>query len=142
MHLKKRKRCASCMQLKPLSSFWKRTDRKDGLDYYCRVCNYEHTRDFRTQNPWVHRRHNRNTHYRSKYGITALEFEARSHAQHDKCAICGTAAKEGKHLHVDHNHKTKKIRGLLCYLCNMGLGYFQESPVRLRAAAKYLAARK
>ena len=55
------------------------------------------------------------------------------------CAICGLHELEhnGK-LHVDHNHETGKVRGLLCTRCNTALGKFKESPTILESAVKYL----
>jgi hypothetical protein len=54
-----------------------------------------------------------------------------------KCAICGTQPKR-KGLHIDHDHRRGVFRGLICERCNIGLGHFQDDPIRLRAAAKYL----
>jgi hypothetical protein len=56
------------------------------------------------------------------------------------CAICGTpeAQSPKKRLHVDHNHETHAVRGLLCSRCNTGLGQFKDDPNRLRAAIEYL----
>lgn len=56
----------------------------------------------------------------------------------EKCAICGRAPEEGFHLAIDHSHASGEIRGLLCNRCNTGLGYFEDDPIRLRAAAQYL----
>ena len=50
------------------------------------------------------------------------------------CAICSIGGK----LHVDHDHATGKIRGLLCRGCNMGLGNFRDSTVYLNRAIEYL----
>jgi hypothetical protein len=59
--------------------------------------------------------------------------------QRGRCAICGRAQKEeGKRLALDHDHQTGKIRGLLCRLCNTGLGSFQDSESRLLKAKRYL----
>ncbi len=54
--------------------------------------------------------------------------------ENSQCAICESK----KRLHVDHDHKTEKARDILCGKCNAGLGYFDDSPARLRAAATYL----
>lgn len=51
-----------------------------------------------------------------------------------ECEICGGSGR----MCIDHNHETNKIRGVLCNLCNRGLGYFQDSPLLLRKAAAYL----
>lgn len=61
--------------------------------------------------------------------------------QTGKCAICNTTEigrKGHTHFHVDHNHETGKVRGLLCDLCNRGMGYFKDKAVLLREAAYYL----
>mgnify|MGYP001576209901 CR=1 FL=1 len=44
----------------------------------------------------------------------------------------------GKTLHIDHNHTTGAVRGLLCTQCNVGVGMLKDSPAVLRAAANYL----
>jgi hypothetical protein len=71
------------------------------------------------------------------YGITETEWQKMYDAQKGVCAICGCHQRFQK-LAVDHNHKTKKVRGLLCMRCNRGLGWFFDSQQRLQAAADYL----
>lgn len=56
------------------------------------------------------------------------------------CAICGTPPSPVRRLALDHDHVTGAFRGRLCTRCNMGLGFFADDPVRLRAALKYLQA--
>jgi hypothetical protein len=73
--------------------------------------------------------------YMKKYGITVEQFDAMVIAQKGLCAACGHAP-TGR-LHVDHDHETERVRGLLCLPCNMALG-FLESPLR-SAWDRYLA---
>lgn len=77
---------------------------------------------------------------RREYGLTVSEYDAMALAQDNKCAVCGLNAEENPHgrLAVDHCHKVAKIRGLLCNICNRGLGLFGENQAVLKAAAAYL----
>jgi hypothetical protein len=58
------------------------------------------------------------------------------------CAICGETEKPGGkfgvHYHIDHDHETGRVRGLLCAPCNVALGMMENDPARLRAAADYI----
>jgi hypothetical protein len=77
------------------------------------------------------------------YGITWDEYLALYEAQDGKCAICNVpivpkGMGAGLVAHVDHDHKTGAVRGLLCPPHNTGLGYYKDSPTLLRAAAEYL----
>jgi hypothetical protein len=58
----------------------------------------------------------------------------------EKCPICKDSFKELniKSIHLDHDHATGKIRGLLCFKCNAGLGQFKDSIESLKAAIAYL----
>jgi predicted nucleic acid-binding Zn ribbon protein len=86
----------------------------------------------------------RSPHYNRMYlyGLSQDEYEAMLARQGGGCAICGTTDWPGKdhRPHVDHDHETKRVRGLLCDSCNQGLGRFADDPARLRAAAAYLEA--
>ncbi len=71
--------------------------------------------------------------------MTLDEFDAMLGAQNGGCGICGAPISNGgRGTHVDHCHDSGAIRGLLCRLCNVGLGQFKDSPALLRAAAAYL----
>lgn len=72
-----------------------------------------------------------------KYGISQAEWQEMFLKQGGVCAICGCHQRY-QSLAVDHDHKTKKVRGLLCVQCNRGLGRFFDSPLRLRRAAEYI----
>ena len=70
--------------------------------------------------------------------LTTKEHDQLLADQGGKCAICGATEPASTTWHVDHDHKTGRIRGLLCLHCNVGLGHFKDSETNLIAAAKYL----
>ena len=83
---------------------------------------------------------NRNSLLKRKYGITQAQYEEMVKKQNGRCAICKTdkPGGAGKKLHVDHEHGTKRVRGLLCVSCNLILGYAHGSTKTLLAAFDYL----
>ena len=72
--------------------------------------------------------------------MTLEQFHWLEAQQDYKCAICGTSEPMGTYnvWHVDHCHDTGRVRGILCFKCNMGLGKFDDSPLLLRLAIEYL----
>ena len=60
----------------------------------------------------------RNKYLQSKYGIGLKHYHRMFKAQDGKCAVCARPPKPGKNLHVDHDHATGEVRGLLDYYCN------------------------
>jgi hypothetical protein len=75
------------------------------------------------------------------YGLAKGDFERMLDEQQNKCAICGFEFHdEGKSTrpHIDHCHNSGDVRGLLCSLCNIGLGHFKDDPQRLQSAIEYL----
>lgn len=76
------------------------------------------------------------------YQLTADEFNKMWQAQDGKCLICKVElmprGRKKNSAAVDHNHQTGAVRGLLCRLCNHGLGAFRDNPNILQSAAKYL----
>jgi Recombination endonuclease VII len=79
---------------------------------------------------------------RRRYGLSLQDYDDLLARQNGGCGICRRKPKKkGKRkrrLCVDHDHRTRKIRGLLCINCNTGLGCFGDSPKFLRMAADYL----
>ncbi len=76
--------------------------------------------------------------FRRKYGITHLDYQKMNSSQGGVCAICKKTCTCGRSLAVDHDHKTGKVRALLCSRCNRGLGLFMESTEYLKSAQDYL----
>jgi hypothetical protein len=74
------------------------------------------------------------------YGISVAEYDRLLEAQRGRCAVCGTKDPGSRRLvfAVDHCHETDQVRGLLCYLCNSGIGMLQDNPQIIRAAAEYV----
>ena len=76
-----------------------------------------------------------------KYGITKLGVWLMWRAQGDKCFLCGESLGGFDSLyHIDHDHKTGMIRGLLHNKCNQMLGQADDDPKLLRKGADYLEA--
>lgn len=86
------------------------------------------------------RRYERNAKLLKKYGITHDDYERLLKEQDGGCAICGTKdpRQRSEHFHIDHDHATGIVRGLLCSPCNQGLGYFQENVAVMARAIAYL----
>lgn len=78
-----------------------------------------------------------------RYGLTETELD--NLLAIESCEVCGGKPSEktgpGQKLHIDHCHKTGKVRGRLCAPCNRALGHVKDSPERLEALAKYLRER-
>ena len=76
---------------------------------------------------------------RTLYNLTTEKYNELFEEQKGCCAICGKHQNEfNKSLHVDHNHTTGEVRGLLCKKCNSLLGYVHDDILVLASAIKYL----
>ena len=76
-----------------------------------------------------------------KYGFGLSGYESMLVKQNYVCAICADPP-GGKKLHIDHNHATGKVRGLLCLKCNTMLGYARDRCDVLASGINYLAERR
>lgn len=105
--------------------------------------NAEESKDYYKEHRRVNRLDHADKHLQRKYGITIHDYGKMLIAQNGKCAICGSedaGSRDGKNkaFAVDHDHKTGKLRGLLCEACNQGIGKLKDDPNILRKAADYL----
>lgn len=107
----------------------------------CQECVKAAARKWRGENPELIR--DRQVGYRLKFhhGIERGDYDRILAEQGGGCAICGaTAAGRWGTLHVDHDHTTGALRGILCHRCNTALGLFGEDPGLMDRAADYLEA--
>ena len=72
---------------------------------------------------------------KSRYNLTPEQVEEMKAKQDNRCAIC---TKELVNHHIDHDHDTNKVRGLLCSSCNMALGLFKDNTYTMMCAVRYL----
>jgi len=92
---------------------------------------------------------NRASVLKATYGLTSAAYQELLVQQGGVCAICrgpetvvDYRTGRVRHLHVDHDHETNRIRGLLCHACNLGVGNFRDDVTRLRRAVDYLEVQK
>jgi hypothetical protein len=98
---------------------------------------YKHGRSDKSRQDYYD--YHREIHIKRKYGLSMDEYNSMIEAQDGKCAICNYMFGQKKgDIHVDHCHTSNEIRGLLCDLCNRGLGYFKDNKEALAKAIKYL----
>jgi len=157
------KRCKRCGEIKPLSEFYRATGMADGHRSECKTChktkqqawyqanrrhaiaqvkrwqqeNKNHLHEYRREYRQRRKTEERDAYLRRRFGITQADYDALLAEQGGGCAICGKPP--GKiSLHVDHDHETGEVRGLLCVGCNNALGQFRDDTALLQRAIGYV----
>lgn len=161
--------CRVCGERKPVDEFYKAAGCVDGRRGDCRTCFQatarvrkeanpelkqvarERTQRWRQENPERYaanqqrfkdsggmKKSLRKWHLRKNYGLTPEQYDEMLERQGGGCAICGKPPGDIA-LHVDHCHDTGRVRGLLCFSCNAGLGQFRHDPQLLGRAMDYAA---
>lgn len=145
--------CTSCKDLKSLDSFYKRSKNSHLYKSRCIECTKKYDKiqkqkrelTYEIRKKWYENRKakypeiRRDDHYRRKYDISLQDYNKMLETQLGLCAICQNEIRsEKQRLVVDHCHKTKKIRKLLCNNCNWAIGLFDENPEFLDNAIQYL----
>lgn len=128
------KKCSECGAKKNIDMFHRAPYGKYGRVASCKECRAIYHR-LRYSSPEV-RDKNREAKLRHRYGITLDQYNSMFKSQRGKCKICKDFMLNS--AHIDHCHKTKSVRGLLCGPCNRGLGCFLDNLYRLKSAVKYL----
>jgi hypothetical protein len=124
------RRCPRCGETKPLPDFARNRSAKSGYGSYCKLCHNSVVAENRQKNHGG----NRTFHLNRRYRVDAAQVAWMILQQGGVCALCGS----GKPEHVDHDHKTKRIRGILCFNCNRGLGKFGDDVELMGRAVDYL----
>ena len=122
--------CNRCGKKKGKSYFHKSSKRPSGFQSWCKTCHNEYQRKTRKRREPAEVKRNQN--YKAKYGIASSEVDNIFIEQTGKCALCG---KELIKFCVDHDHFTGKVRGLLCYRCNIIIGGLDDPDFRSKAVA-------
>lgn len=159
--------CTMCKEILPFKLFSKHGKSKDGLQSSCRICNSKRLKlwyDSMSKEDREERRkrHNLNcassrakdpeTYYwarlKSTYGLTKERYDVIFESQGRSCGICDRTEPTGRYgFVIDHDHDCCPgnkscgdcVRGILCSMCNHGLGNFEDDPQRILSAADYLS---
>lgn len=131
------KKCKKCLEIKTIDNFQYIPTTKNRLKAQCRVCLAKESKRYRELKGYHNKRYRQNL--KKRYGITPEYYDEMLKSQYRSCAICGRHENEfTRRLHVDHNHSTGKVRGLLCTNCNTMLGKSFDNIDILIKAVKYL----
>lgn len=159
-----KKKCATCSKIKPLSEFYKCKKAKDGHNSWCKPCQKIYVKEYHKKHKIkqhklnkIYRENNKNKiRTRQKrwcvsprgkklvkaqqikylYDLTLDEHKQIYIDQNGQCAICGIPTAYDK-IKTDHDHKTGKVRGLLCHRCNALLAGLDDKDF-FEQATKYL----
>jgi hypothetical protein len=142
--------CSRCREPKILDEFY---DTKTGKYCWCKKCALEAAKESYKRKSEVdpdfprkryekyqkgkYKKHAKTFHILYVYGLSEDDCKRIIEKQNGLCPVCELPITEGKMV-VDHNHDTKKVRGILHHKCNMGIGFFDDSPARLKKALSYL----
>lgn len=133
------KKCTACFEVKTAEEFSKHPRGADGRLTQCKACVKAKNAARAAALPQKRRAAG----LKQNYGITYDQYERWLELRGHSCEICGyempkDARGAAARLHVDHDHSTGALRGLLCSKCNAGLGHFKDDPGLLYVAAEYL----
>lgn len=119
------KACNRCGVVRSMHEFHKQHTRLDGRRSICKECLAEQSRPYLLA---------------KRFGINETEFAEMLASQCGGCALCGSQSPGGRweNFHVDHCHETGRVRGILCYGCNVALGRLGDNEAGLKRALAYV----
>ena len=127
--------CIYCRKEKALDRFPPHPKHKNGRQSSCRVCDNKgkinrYRLDGGEKVAWNNRKY--------RYGITKDGFMKLKEKQFGLCIICCEKLPEDRKIHVDHDHYTGEVRGLLCPRCNLAVGIFENNKDLIGNIVDYL----
>lgn len=127
--------CPACRKCLAKEDFYASASKADGYWQYCRKCLLQKNAEQRKTEKGKLANKYRVIKYH--YGLSKDEYN-KLIVDNPFCPICEKVFNENRRPHVDHNHKTNLVRGILCDVCNRGIGYLQEDISSLKNAIRYL----
>jgi len=143
--------CSVCKIEQPIKNFYSSKQTVDKLNVQCKKCRRITIDKWRLKNEskirvyqsvWYKENPFYNTDRKRlrKFGISSEGVQILSESQNNKCPGCLRNFVDLKRNCVDHDHITNKVRGILCWECNISLGHLHDNPATLRRLANYLEA--
>jgi hypothetical protein len=126
-------KCPECGDQDPLNFYYNKNNFRTNA--YCTDCHKRRCSERYHAKTILEKRAGR----ASIYGLSKEEYIAMYEKQQGLCAICKKEPTTKRGLHIDHNHKTGTVRGLLCHSCNVGIGNFMDDPGLLISAIEYIS---
>lgn len=136
--------CSKCKETKPIQDFHRNKYSPDGYELkICKLCANKVSRDWAKDNREESRKRARRSNFKQRHRITGLDewVNIQLDKQQGICAMvdCNkTLSDNGHALCVDHNHRTNKLRALLCRECNLALDWYEKNKCRHIAFETYL----
>lgn len=147
------KHCTKCDTTKSIEEFHKKNDTKDGRARWCAACSGEARREWYAkpenrarvkENARLYSIKNRSKEFarnlKRMYDLSVDEYHSLLLRHSFRCGICRVKFGLPKAIrpHVDHDHNTGKVRGLLCSNCNIAIGLLKDEVNVIRNAAAYV----
>lgn len=128
--------CIGCNVILPATKFYYRAS-NGAFSSRCRQCHCVQSLD-KYKEKSQYRMLQTNSYYFKHYGVTLEEVENLVARANNCCEICAVEFTSQDKPRIDHCHATGKVRGVLCYKCNIGLGMFRDSIILLEKSIKYV----
>jgi hypothetical protein len=129
--------CRGCSATLPIALFGIRSERKNGRRARCKQCESRTYKEYSDKNLGRSRKSN----LKAKYQLTENDYLAILSTQNGKCGLCEnteSGRKDSPWLHVDHNHSTGVVRGLLCHNCNIAVGMIKKNSINLKSIENWI----